>query len=110
MPSNLGSYTCSTQASASIPATSNPPSPSIGVYNSKEGLLRTASKRTYFLPEKRDPVDLTQWLEQERRQIGDWWFAQEYECEFLDAVDQVFRGEDIEGALDTEVKPLEWFR
>jgi len=49
------------------------------------------------------------WLEQERRTIGDWWFRQEYLCEFVDTVDQVFRFEDIQAALDPGVKPLEWF-
>lgn len=35
------------------------------------------------------------WLEQERAEIGDWWFRQEYECEFVDEVSQVFSTEDI---------------
>jgi hypothetical protein len=46
------------------------------------------------------------WLEQERRTIGDWWFSQEYLCEFVDSVDQVFATSDIMRALDPEVKPL----
>jgi hypothetical protein len=46
------------------------------------------------------------WLEQERQRIGDWWFAQEYDCEFLDATSQFFRTEDIEAALDHSIKPL----
>lgn len=46
------------------------------------------------------------WLEQERRAIGSWWFAQEYLCEFVDSVDQVFATEDIMRALDRDVKPL----
>ena len=47
-----------------------------------------------------------EWLEQERRTIGDWWFAQEYLCEFVDSIDQVFATEDIMRALDPEVQPL----
>ncbi len=46
------------------------------------------------------------WLEQERRAIGDWWFRQEYLCEFVESVDSVFRYEDIQRALDPKVTPL----
>ena len=45
-------------------------------------------------------------LENERRAIGDLWFRQEYGCEFLETVDQVFRYDDIERALSDDVKPL----
>ena len=47
-----------------------------------------------------------EFLEKERREIGDLWFRQEYGCEFLETVDQVFRYDDIERALSDEVKPL----
>jgi hypothetical protein len=47
-----------------------------------------------------------EWLEQERRTIGNWWFSQEYLCEFVDSIDQVFATSDIMRALDPEVKPL----
>lgn len=47
-----------------------------------------------------------EWLETERRAIGNWWFRQEYLCEFLDSIDQVFATEDIERALDGSIKPL----
>ena len=45
-------------------------------------------------------------LEKERREIGDLWFRQEYGCEFLETVDQVFRYDDIQRALSDEVAPL----
>ena len=45
------------------------------------------------------------WLEAERAAIGDWWFSQEYECVFRDAVDSYFRGEDIE-AMAADIAPL----
>lgn len=48
----------------------------------------------------------SEWLDQERRAIGSWWFNQEYLCEFVDAIDQVFATEDIMRALDASVKPL----
>ena len=47
-----------------------------------------------------------EFLEQERREIGDPWFRQEYGCEFLETVDQVFRYDDIERALSNDVRPL----
>jgi hypothetical protein len=46
------------------------------------------------------------WLAAERAAIGDWWFSQEFECEFKDAVDSFFRGEDIAAAIDPSVAPL----
>jgi hypothetical protein len=46
------------------------------------------------------------WLEQERARIGSWWFEQEFECAFKDAVDSFFRGEDIAAAIDSSVTPL----
>jgi len=46
------------------------------------------------------------WLAEERAAIGDWWYRQEYLCEFVDAQDAAFRFEDIQAALDPEVTPL----
>lgn len=47
-----------------------------------------------------------EWLDAERAAIGDWWFRQEYLCEFVASIDQVFATEDVHAALDAEVKPL----
>lgn len=47
-----------------------------------------------------------EWLVQERKSIGDWWFRQEYLCEFVESVDSVFAYDDIMRALDADVKPL----
>jgi len=47
------------------------------------------------------------WLAQERRAIGDWWFKQEYCCDFVDTQDQVFRYEDVHAAYDDDVTPLD---
>jgi hypothetical protein len=46
------------------------------------------------------------WLEQEKKMIGQWWFAQEYLCEFVETDDQVFSYDDIQAALDPNLKPL----
>ena len=47
-----------------------------------------------------------EWLERERQMIGDWWFKQEYLCEFVETSDQFFSYEDINAALDYEAVPL----
>jgi len=47
-----------------------------------------------------------EWLERERQNIGDWWFLQEYFCEFVETDDQVFSYDDIQAALDSDIKPL----
>ncbi|MBT9174208.1 MAG: hypothetical protein DDT21_02619 [Syntrophomonadaceae bacterium] len=47
-----------------------------------------------------------EFLEEERASLGDWWFRQEYMCEFVETVDQVFGYELVMGALSQEVEPL----
>ena len=47
-----------------------------------------------------------EFLEEERKTLGLWWFAQEYECRFMDTVDQVFATEVIHKAITDEVAPL----
>ncbi len=46
------------------------------------------------------------WLERERKMIGDWWFSQEYLCEFVETNDSFFNYADIHSAISGEVKPL----
>lgn len=46
------------------------------------------------------------WLEQERAQIGEWWFRQEYLCEFVETSDQVFTHDLVMKALDNDVQPF----
>jgi hypothetical protein len=46
-----------------------------------------------------------QWLEEERKQIGGYWFEQEYCCIFKDDVSSVFRYEDIMAAMDNGIMP-----
>lgn len=45
-------------------------------------------------------------LEEERRGMGDWWFRQEYLCEFVATTDQVFAYDLVMGALSDDVAPL----
>jgi hypothetical protein len=45
-------------------------------------------------------------LAEERKALGSWWYRQEYECEFVDTLDQVFSYETVMGALTSDVQPL----
>ncbi len=47
-----------------------------------------------------------EWLMRERQMIGDWWYLQEYFCEFVETNDQVFSYDDIQAALDSNIEPL----
>jgi hypothetical protein len=47
-----------------------------------------------------------EFLEEERRTMGDWHYRQEYLGEFMDDAFAVFRNEDIEAMFNTEVPPL----
>ncbi|MCF6096779.1 terminase family protein [Thermovorax subterraneus] len=47
-----------------------------------------------------------EFLEEERQAMGDWWFRQEYLCEFVETEDNVFTYEQVMKALDDSVKPL----
>jgi len=44
-----------------------------------------------------------EFLAEEQRTIGEWWFSQEYGCQFLNAETQAFRREDIDHAFREEV-------
>lgn len=58
----------------------------------------------YEVPAGKCPRISPEFLEEERRTIGEWWFAQEYGCEFIDAETQPFSREDIERAFEEEVE------
>jgi hypothetical protein len=47
-----------------------------------------------------------QFLDEERAALGDWWFNQEYLCEFTDTIDSVFSYEHVMGAISADVQPL----
>lgn len=48
----------------------------------------------------------TEFLEQEKREIGRWMYRQEYLCEFVDPVNQMFGTQEIEEAFSADVEPL----
>ena len=46
-------------------------------------------------------------LEEERKTLGDWWYKQEYLCEFCEGIDSCFTYEQVTGAIDDDIKPFE---
>jgi len=59
----------------------------------------------YEVPASQCPRISEEFLEEERRSMGEWWFAQEYECRFLDSETQPFGREDVDRAFTEEVEP-----
>ncbi|MBK1668330.1 terminase [Rhodovibrio sodomensis] len=47
-----------------------------------------------------------EFLDEERAELGEWSFRQEYLCEFVDTEEQFFATDVIEAALSDEVQPL----
>ena len=47
-----------------------------------------------------------EFLEEEKRSLGDWWYRQEYVCEFVEPVDQVFGYDMVMSAMSSDIKPL----
>ncbi len=45
-----------------------------------------------------------EFLAEERRAMGEWWFEQEYLCRFLDAETQLFKREDVDAAMDEDTQ------
>jgi len=45
-------------------------------------------------------------LNDERRALGEWWYRQEYYCEFSETVDQIFTYDQVTGALSDDLEPL----
>jgi hypothetical protein len=58
------------------------------------------------VPASRVPRISKEFLEEERRAMGDWWFSQEYGCEFRESTDSVFSHESIMRAVRSDVLPL----
>ncbi len=47
-----------------------------------------------------------EWLAAERDRIGDWWYRQEYACEFVETDDQVFSYDAVTAAISDDLLPL----
>lgn len=53
-----------------------------------------------------NPRITKEFLEEERKSIGEWWFKQEYECEFMDPVDSIFSSDLVRAAVTDDIPPL----
>ncbi len=60
----------------------------------------------YEVPATECPRIPAAFLAEEREALGAWWYAQEYECRFMEAVDSVFSSALIQAALSDDVEPL----
>jgi len=59
----------------------------------------------YEVPATMCPRISPEFLDEERRTIGEWWYQQEYMCQFSEAETQAFRREDIDNAFREEIEP-----
>lgn len=59
-----------------------------------------------MVPASQVPRISAEFLEEERRALGDFWFRQEYGCEFMESTDSVFSYDAVMGALSDDVQPL----
>ena len=59
----------------------------------------------YAIPASQCPRITPEFLAEERRAMGEWWFSQEYETAFLDSQSSAFRQADIDAAFATDYEP-----
>lgn len=62
--------------------------------------------RRFRVPASECPRISPAFLAQERRELGDKWFQQEYCCEFLDVSDSVFQHQLVMQAINADLEPL----
>jgi hypothetical protein len=60
----------------------------------------------YEVPASQCPRIPPEFLAEEREAIGEWWYSQEYECQFRENTDAVFSHDLIHAAFTDEVKPF----
>lgn len=58
------------------------------------------------VPASKCPRISPAFLEEERKALGDWWYSQEYECQFRQTTDSVFNYDDVRAALSDDITPL----
>ena len=58
------------------------------------------------VPATQVPRISSEFLEEERGSMGEWWYSQEYMCQFRESTDAVFSHEQVMGALSDEIQPL----
>jgi len=59
----------------------------------------------YEVPATMCPRISEEFLAEEKRNIGEWWYAQEYGCVFSESETQAFRREDVDNAFREEIEP-----
>ena len=59
-----------------------------------------------MVPASQVPRISAEFLEEERRTMGSFWYSQEYECQFQASTDSVFSHDTVMGALSDDVTPL----
>ena len=58
------------------------------------------------VPATKIPRITSAFLEEERAALGDWWYRQEYLCEFVQTDDAFFLDHVVQEAISSDVKPL----
>ena len=61
----------------------------------------------YEIPAEECPRISADFLAEEKRTIGEWWYSQEYGCQFLDAQSAAFREADIRATVEQEIETWE---
>lgn len=64
----------------------------------------TEAWQKWEIPASKCPRIKPEFLEEEKRVLGSYWYDQEYECQFLDSQTQVFRREDIDAMFSEKVE------
>lgn len=67
---------------------------------------KPASWQYVEITASRCPRITAEFLESEKRTIGEWWYSQEYECQFLDARTSAFQRQYIDAAFSEEA--IQW--
>jgi len=50
----------------------------------------------------------SEFLAEEKRSLGEWWFRQEYCCEFCDTTDQLFTYDMVQQAIDNTIEVMKF--
>ena len=58
------------------------------------------------IPATKCPRIRPEFLDEERRALGDWWYQQEYMCHFGETTDSLFSYELIQASLSDDIEPL----
>ena len=58
------------------------------------------------IPASACPRISEEFLAEERRALGEWWYEQEYNCKFMETTDSLFSYDTVMNAISDDVKPL----